>query len=183
MIPTRRAVRDAQLLLLKGESGSGLVEYAVVFIIMMTMLLAIVDFSRLLYAYHFVSNAAREAARYASVRGSTCGSVAGGGDCSCSCTGYYTASGVAGPFTQAQATTDIQDFVKNVPLGINASDPPLTTTPSWPNPNSLTTCTATFNAPGCTVEVQVSYKFNFLSALVSKKTLTLSSTSQEIITH
>ena len=56
--------------LLKSESGSGLVEYSIVFILLMTMLLAIADFSRALYAYHFVSNSAREAARYASVRGS-----------------------------------------------------------------------------------------------------------------
>ena len=36
--------------LLKAESGSGLVEYAIVFILMMTMLLGIADFSRALYA-------------------------------------------------------------------------------------------------------------------------------------
>jgi Flp pilus assembly protein TadG len=158
------------------ESGSGLVEYALVFILFMTMLLGIADFSRAVYAYHFASNAARDAARYASVRGSTCG-------VDTSCTTTNDASGVAGPFTNLQATTDIQDFVANVPLGINPSSATLTATPSWPNPNSLTTCTTTFNAPGCTVKVQVSYKFSFLSPLVSKNTLTLSSTSQEIITH
>jgi Flp pilus assembly protein TadG len=161
--------------LLKSESGSGLVEYSIVFILLMTMLLAIADFSRALYAYHFVSNAAREAARYASVRGSTCG-VDG------SCTTTNDASGVAGPFaTQAAAKTDIQDFVKNVPKGIVAAK--LTIRPSWSNPSTLSACTATFNAPGCTVVVQVSYTFNFLSNLVSKSAWTFSSTSQEIITH
>jgi Flp pilus assembly protein TadG len=167
--------------LLQVESGSGLVEYAIVFVVLMTMLLGIADFSRAVYAYHFVSNAARDAARYASVRGSTCGAPPVG-DCSCSCSGFYTASGVAGPFTtQAAQTTDIKDFVKNVPTGIDPTQ--LTTTPSWPNPKSLTTCATTFNAPGCTVVVQVSYTFNFLSSFVSKKSVTLTSTSQEIITH
>jgi Flp pilus assembly protein TadG len=156
------------LVLLKSESGSSLVEYAIGFILLMTMLLGIADFSRLLYAYHFVSNAAREAARYASVRGSTC---------SGSCTAANDASGVAGPATP----TDIQDFVKNVPAGINTSQ--LTATTTWLNPNDLATCAAQFNDPGCIVEVQVKYNFAFFSPFVSKSSLTLSSTSQEIITH
>jgi Flp pilus assembly protein TadG len=162
--------------LLKRESGSSLVEYAIVFILLMTMLLGVTDFGRALYAYHFVSNAAREAARYASVRGSACLG---------SCTAANDASGVAGPFPDSQtATTDIQDFVKNVPAGINAAQ--LTTTPTWPNPNGLTTCAgaSTYNAPGCTVEVQVKYVFQFSSTFVFKSTgLTMTSTSQEIITH
>ena len=98
-----------------------------------------------------------------------------------SCTTTNDASGVAGPFTNAQATTDIQDFVKNVPTGIVAAN--LTITPSWSNPSTLSACTTTFNAPGCTVVVQVNYTFNFLSKLVSKTAWTFSSTSQEIITH
>ena len=54
------------------ERGSGLVEYAVVFLLLMTLVLGMVDFSRAIYAYHFISNQARDASRYASVRGSTC---------------------------------------------------------------------------------------------------------------
>jgi Flp pilus assembly protein TadG len=176
MIPRSEKIDATRLLsLVKRESGSSLVEYAIVFILLMTMLLGVSDFGRALYAYHFVSNAAREAARYASVRGSTC-SVDG------SCTAANSASGVAGPYSQAAATTDIQDFVKNAPAGINTSQ--LTTTPAWPNPNDLTTCATTYNAPGCTVEVQVKYVFKFSSALVFKSAgLTMTSASQEIITH
>ena len=44
---------------LEGESGSGLVEYAVVFLLLMTLILGMVDFSRAIYAYHFISNQAR----------------------------------------------------------------------------------------------------------------------------
>ena len=51
--------------LLAEQRGSGLVEYAIIFTLFMTMLLAIADFSRALYAYHFVSSQAREASRYA----------------------------------------------------------------------------------------------------------------------
>ena len=168
-----------QLHILKEDSGSSLVEYAIVFIVLMTMLLAIADFSRALYAYHFISNAARDAARYASVRGSTCS-----GDGTCTNAGYYSASGNTGPST----TTDIQDFVKNVPLGIDKASVTCptcaTAAKTWPVlAISPTICSTTANAPGCTVVVQVNYTFNFLSAFVSKTSWTFSSTSQEIITH
>ena len=56
----------------KSEEGSSLVEFALIFLVLMTMMLGIIDFCRAAYAYHFVSNAAREATRYAAVRGSTC---------------------------------------------------------------------------------------------------------------
>ena len=156
--------------LVRGESGSGLVEYSIVFILFITMVLGVADFSRAVYAYHFVSNAAREAARYASVRGSTCSDDG-------SCTAANSASGVAGP----SSATDIQDFVKNVPKGINPAQ--ITTTPSWSNPSNITTCKTTSNAPGCTVVVLVKYNFAFFTPLVSKATLTFSSTSQRLITH
>src|SRR5258708_7904330 len=77
---------------LREERGSSIVEYAVVFLLLMTMILGMVDFSRAIYVYHFISNQARDATRYASVRGSTCG-----GDSSC--TAANSASGNAGPAT------------------------------------------------------------------------------------
>src|SRR5690348_7145449 len=56
----------------RGEKGSTLVEFALVFMLLMTMMLGIVNFGRALYAYHFVSNAARSATRWAAVNGNTC---------------------------------------------------------------------------------------------------------------
>src|SRR5262249_53550139 len=53
------------------QRGSSLVEQAVVLVILLTILFAIIDFGRALYTYHFVSNAAREATRWASVRSSS----------------------------------------------------------------------------------------------------------------
>ncbi len=81
--------------LLKTDAGSGLVEYAIVFTIFMTMLLGIADFGRALYGYHYASSAARDATRYASVRGSTCGSDG-------SCVASNSASGNAGPTNLAR---------------------------------------------------------------------------------
>jgi Flp pilus assembly protein TadG len=175
---------------LKEEEGSGLVEYALIFIVFITMLLGIMDFCRLLYTYHFVSNAAREATRYASVRGSTCDD-----DSSCS-----LATPDTGPAAPAKGNTVVQDYVTMlaVPAGINTSStgcagsPCLTTTPTW-NPagsNGPTICSTAVNGsgptpnyPGCTVEVQVSYTFNFLFPLVHISPVTLSSTSEMVIVH
>ena len=95
-----------------------------------------------------------------------------------SCTAANSASGSAGATTQ----TDIQKFVKNVPNGIDPNK--LTVAADWPiQTNSPTACSTTANAPGCTVQVSVSYVFNFTSPLVSSTSLTLSSKSQAVITH
>jgi Flp pilus assembly protein TadG len=139
------------LRLLKSERGSGLVEYAVITILFMTMLLGIADFSRALYAYHFVSSQAREAARYAMVRG-------------CSTTSTHC--------PVAATASDIQTFVKNVPLGI---DPGKVTVPAptW-TPD---------HKPGSVVSVEVDYAFNFIFPFVSTNTLNFKSTSQMVITQ
>jgi len=179
------------------EEGTGLVEYALVLLLFMTMILGIIDFSRLLYAYHFVSNTAREATRYASVRGSTCNDDGPSTPGSCSLS--TPDSGPAAP-----GNTVIQDYVNTlaVPAGINTSStgcngsPCLTTTPNWPVQTAgPTICGAavagvgpTPNAPGCTVKVKVSYTFSFIFPLVYKPfapngTITLSSTSEMIIVH
>jgi Flp pilus assembly protein TadG len=158
---------------LKEEIGSSLVEYLIVFMIFMAMLLAIADFSRALYAYHFVSSAAREATRYAIVRGSTCSN-------DLSCTAANSASGTAGPTSQ----DDIAAFVQKTPLGINPAN--IAVTANWVAPSgSSMTCgnTQTTENPGCTVEVTVNYNFTFMFPFVSKTTLPMTSTSQMTVTH
>src|SRR5690348_1263578 len=139
-----RAMRGGRLL--KSECGSGLVEYAIITILFMTMLLGIADFSRALYAYHFVSSQAREAARYAMVRG-------------CSTTSTHC--------PVAATASDIQTFVKNVPLGIDSSKVTVPT-PTW-TPD---------HKPGSVVSVEVDYAFNFIFPFVSTNTLNFKSTSQ-----
>ena len=90
--------------LLRSECGSGLVEYAIVFTIFMTMLLGIADFGRAMYAYHFVSSAARDATRWAAVNGANCAQDA-------SCT-----------FANGAQAQDVENFVtQHVPLGINSA--------------------------------------------------------------
>jgi Flp pilus assembly protein TadG len=162
---------------LKEDSGSGLVEYGVVFVLFMTMILGIMDFGRVLYSYHFLSNVTREATRWAAVNGYTCVN-----DNSCDGQGYMN----NGPVTQPA----VQTYVKNhTPPGINANQ--ITTTVTWPvNTDSPAICSTAVggvgpipNWPGCTVQVTSSYTFNFMFSWIRKTSMTLSSTSEMIISH
>src|SRR5277367_4330936 len=54
------------------ERGSSLVEQSFIIVFLLTLMLGIIDCGRALYTYHFVSNVAREATRWASVRSTTC---------------------------------------------------------------------------------------------------------------
>lgn len=154
---------------LQGEQGSSLFEYALILTVLMSMMLGIMDFGRALYSYHFASHAAREATRYAAVRGSTCtldGSCTNDGNC-----------------TTVATSTCLPTYVKNnAPPGIDTTK--ITTAATWPvQTSSPTVCKTTSNAPGCTVEVQVSYSFSFLVPLVHTGAVTLSSTSEMVIAH
>ncbi len=157
-LPARRV--PTRWLRLGGQDGATLVEFALGLILFLMMLFGICGFGHALYAYHFVSEVAREATRWAAVHGSTCA-----GDASCT-----------GPATSA----DIQNYVTTMtPAGIDPSK--LTVTASWPATTGP--CVATSNAPGCPVEVQVSYNYSFIFPLISVKPVKLSSTSRLVITH
>jgi len=155
----------------KGDRGDGLVEFAVVAVVLLTCIVGILDCSRALYAYHFCSYAAREAARYAIVRGSTWGATA----CSASRSTNCNAS-----------TMDIQTYVQSiVPQGID-SGAALSVSTIWPGTElagAATTCTTVHgsNSPGCLVQVQISYSFNYVSPLLPSSTLRFTSSSAAVI--
>lgn len=172
--PVGRAVRGVPGM--RRQRGATLVEFAFIFMVFMTMVLGIIEFSRALYAYHFVSNVARDATRWAAVNGFNCTN-----DSSC--------NGTAGMNNGPASTTDITNYVVNhVTMGINPNG--ITVVPSWPiqagtpaycNPTS--TYYDHYNDPGCTVQVQVSYQFHFIFPFVHNSPITLSSTSQMVIVH
>jgi Flp pilus assembly protein TadG len=176
--PARRA--PAGLRRLKGEDGSGLIEYGLVFILFMTMLMGIGAFGHALYAYHFVSQAARQATRWAAVNGETCTDDN-------SCNGQYGMNN--GPVGRTNQSA-IQNYVANLaPMGIDSNN--VIATPKWLAPaNSPAICIKAVkgagpyeNYPGCTVQVQVTYTFSFIFPLVSSAPLTVSSTSEMVIAH
>jgi Flp pilus assembly protein TadG len=172
----------------KRVTGGTLVEFALVFIILITILFGIAEFGHMLYAYHFVNQAAKEATRWAVVNGATCNNDAAfssNAQGSCTAPVTCTAGGCAtctSGCTSAQ-TADISNFVQMItPQGIDTTK--VTVTPTWPGTSTFCLASAG-KGPSCPVEVQVSYNYNFLFPLIQRKmgAVTLSSTSEMVIAH
>lgn len=149
-----------------GENGSVLVESAFTIAMLFVMLFGIMDFGRALYTYHSLSNAARDATRWASVNGATCAS-----DGSC----------VGGPASLGTVTTYVRGMVGP---GIDSSKISVQACGVRDGSKcSASPAACTLNQPGCDVQVQLSYNFNFLVPVVRGGSMTLSSTSETIISH
>jgi Flp pilus assembly protein TadG len=170
----------------KREAGATLVEFAAVVSILLVVMLGVVDFSRALYTYHFLSNMARTATRWAAVNGYTCADDTSTTDTGGSC------NGTDGMNDGPASASDIVAYVNDhAPDGINTSK--LTVTATWPvlsdSPTICSTAVTGYaespypNYPGCTVEVNLSYQFNFLYPFIPTSTITLSSTSEMVISH
>ena len=159
----------------RGERGSTMVEFGLVIILFMTMFLGIMDFGRALYWYHFVSQAARDATRWAAVNGADCG-----GDSSCNGAGYMN-NGIADQAAIQKYVTSITPISGLSASSVTCGGALVSVCASWPGDGA--SCASGSKAPGCPVQVQVSYKLTFISTLVHKTSITLSSSSQMIIAH
>jgi Flp pilus assembly protein TadG len=102
------------------ESGQGIVDFAMLAPVAMILMFCVVQAGQLIYAYSFVSYAARQAARYASVHGTQSGS----------------------PFTSSSITT----YVQGLSSGLSTSSLSATASSS-PNqsPGSTATVTVTYS--------------------------------------
>ena len=145
------------------ERGSALLEFGLIAIVLFTFIFGIIDFGRALFTYHFVANAAREATRYASVRGYLC----------------------AAPMTGCDATqTSIQTYLQGEAQGSGLNSKLLSVNASWPiETTSPAVCAQTPNYQGCTVQVQVSYPFQFIFPFLPTSAINMSSTSATVITQ
>jgi Flp pilus assembly protein TadG len=182
------------------QAGVSLVEYAFVLILFLSLLFGISGFGHMLFTYHHVNSAVKEATRYASVRGSSCAD-------DLSCTSSNSASGTAGPTTLADVRTYVQSIT---PPSIDSSKLTITAcgvsgqsacTESGPQVCSSNITdgsgniiqVATANYPGCTVKVTASYPYNIIFPLLPAVSTTsapctsagfcLSSTSELTIVH
>jgi Flp pilus assembly protein TadG len=152
------------------ERGSTLLEFALVVVLFFTFFFGIIDFARALFAYHFISNAAREGTRYAIVRGTSC---TGPASFECNIT-----------------PTQIQNYVTSItPSGINSSSVIVDSDPSfiWPGTGPGTgtnggcnTSNNLNNNPGCFVQVKVQYGFNFIFPFMPSGTCTVGSGGQAV---
>lgn len=155
----------------KGEQGGSLVETALSCLILIPMLFGIIQLSIALYCYHFSADAAREATRFAVVRGANCNGLFGKAYCS-----------PTDSLTTGASQNDISQFVKNLGFPYSGS---AVTTVNWCTPaGSWTTCSATKNnQPGNQVQVKVTYTYPLVVPFLqtSKFNLNLGSTSSMTI--
>lgn len=161
--------------LFREEHGSQLVEFAVSILALLAVLFGIMDFSRAMYSYHFMSYAAQEGARYAIVHGASWSS-----SCNTSAPPNFTMS-----YGCKASSGDVQNYVKSLVLPlIDASS--ITVNTSWPGttPGCTSSCSACSptNSKGCYVQVKTSYTFNFIMPFLPKSSgLSFSATSEKVI--
>ena len=141
------------------EEGSALVEFAISSTIFFMLLFGIMDFSFASYGSNFTAEAAKEAARYASVRGS--------------CTDA-TGTVTTNDLSDCGVTSDqVQTWVQNMGYpGINPSTTKVTTT--WPNGSHL---------PGNNVKVVVDYTFPLSVPFWKSTHIKTESTSEMVISN
>jgi Flp pilus assembly protein TadG len=154
---------------LRGEQGNALVEFALAVSVLLTLLFGIIDIGRALYAYDWLYNGARQATRWAMVRGSSCNSLLPG--CPLGANG-----------------ADIQNYVtNNLPAGWGSA---LDTTGIDTSAVSVTSkCFAADSAggpPPCAptgyVQVQVTYQFHFITPFLSSfASWPMTSTSERVV--
>lgn len=175
----RRSSKNAR------QTGAALVELAIAATLILLLMFAIIDFGRIAYAYHFVSEAAREATRWGAVRGAT----------------YTGSCATVQSFKCEAAAGQYQTFVESIlPSGFNVcnlagtSSPCssgagyLHVSPSYPG-TSVTgsACTEINNgdveSPSCAVQVTVQYTYGFTLPFMPNSTITMSSTSEMLISQ
>ena len=142
--------------------GNALTEFAFMMPILLMGMFGVIDFGRALYSYHFVSDAAREATRWASVRGKDC----------------------IPPQTSCNPQEeDIQEYVASIaPPGINTSSQTLDVDASWfVKPGSSVPCPDEHS--GCVVQVHITYSFTFIFPFLPNSTYPMQSTSQMVISQ
>jgi Flp pilus assembly protein TadG len=152
------------------EDGAALIEFAISAALVLSMLIGVFEMCLALYSYHFTADAAREASRWAMVRGSQCTTYSAGLD-----------------HCNAQPS-DIQNYVQNLGYpGLSQNNVSVVSTwysPSSPPNPTWSLCTSgTCNNPGNLVKVVVTYNFPLQIPFWKSGTLAVSSTSQMVVSQ
>lgn len=144
--------------------GSQLVEFALCIPILLAVFFAVIYFAYVMYAAHFVTNAANDGARYAIVRGSDWK----GSACESASTVNCSAT-----------NTDVSRYIAaSMPGGLNSGN--LSVSTRWPGTTSTGGNCDTqngLNSPNCVVIVQATYVVNFPLPFVSAQSMSVSSTA------
>jgi Flp pilus assembly protein TadG len=151
-----------------GECGSEILEFAFCANLYMLFCVGFLELCLALFSLHCVGEASRQAARWASVRG-TASSVTSGGNTTCVNPNISTCPAAA---------SDVQTYAQSQP-GMASST---AVTVNWCNSDGTTGCTTdSSNAqPGHIVKVKVTYTFAKIPYIRSGG-LTLTSTAEKVI--
>ena len=188
----------------KRQLGATLVEYAFILALFLSLILGISGFGHALFTYHHLNNAAKEATRYATVRGYECDKQ----ETTPSCAAVNSASGTAGPTdlpgVQAEVLALTPPSIDTSKLVVtacgvafqpacSASGPKVCTANLTDPTTGALIQAAESDYPGCTVSVTVSYPYTFMFPFLPVATTTtppctsagwcMSSTSEMIIIH
>lgn len=136
--------------------AQAIIEFALIGLMFFTMMFGVIEGGRLVFAYHEVSNAAKEGARYAVAHGSMSDT----------------------PVSDAAA---VQAYVRQEVNGLSKDS--LQVTAAWPgDPNQPATCPVGANNPGCPVVVSVTYQFQPVVGMIfGISPITLRSGSEMLI--
>jgi Flp pilus assembly protein TadG len=160
-----------------GESGSAILEMALSIMILLTFIFGVMEVSLAGYTYHSISEASREATRYAIVRGATYSPT------QCPATPTYATCVAQG----GNNAGDIATYVRNLNFpGIDPTKMQVNST--WFTGAGNTTPTLcgtadTCKVPGNQVQVTIIYNFPLSVPFVPLSTWTLTSTSQMVISQ
>ncbi|MGH9586703.1 MAG: TadE/TadG family type IV pilus assembly protein [Acidobacteriaceae bacterium] len=159
---------------LRSETGASLVETAISISILLVLLIGIIEACLAVYTYHFIANAAREGTRYAIVRGNTWSEPPWDAG---ACAAYTDSACIA-------SEQNVKDYVTSLAFpGISKNNinvaPATFSALGSSAPCSYTTC----NAAGDVVKVTVTYTFPFDIPFMPSRSLTMSSSSQMIISQ
>jgi Flp pilus assembly protein TadG len=137
----------------------------------MMLVFGVIDCSRALYTYHFVSFAAQQGARYAIVRG---------GD-------WPLACATATSYSCQSSAANIRTYVQSLATpGMTAAN--IVVTPTWPQLTVNGTATgcnsSTIQASeGCLVKVQVTYTYHFFLPYLPTGGIPMTATSEQAIAY
>lgn len=132
---------------IQSESGAAAVEFALVILVLITLIIGIIDMGRLVAAYAGASSAAREAARYGSAVGSGGGPVR-----------YVDCAGIRNTAKQLSGVTQLSDDDIDVTYDSGPGTGMFGTCPSagaGPNPASI--------GRGSRITVSITTEFKFLT--------------------
>ena len=159
-----------------------MVETAIALSLVLAVVYGIIDCGRALYTYHLVENAARLGARYAIVRGGECTHGS-----------YSPDPAPCLPANEASAMNQIEAYVQSVSPVLGPGNVTLVRStdanyvPLWPGTQSRScdpaTLTPPYTHPGCTVQVQVKYNFQFMLPFLPNGSVPMYSTSQMVISQ